>query len=103
MKYIEKQEVIEAVKAHSGSSQTQESTPHLMLKDEIKYIVDDMPAADVAQVVHGKWEKISEPDEDGNVWYRCPICLHNDKQSPGIEVPYCWYCGAKMDLEAQHE
>ena len=103
MKYIEKQEVIEAVKAHRGYFQTQESTSHMMLKDEIKDIVDDMPAADVAQVVHGKWEKISEPDEDGNVWYRCPICLHNDKQSPGIEVPYCWYCGAKMDLEAQHD
>ena len=60
-------------------------------------IVKYMPAADVAPVVHAQWEKISEPDEDGNVWYRCPICQHNDKQSPGIDVPHCWYCGARMD------
>lgn len=54
-------------------------------------------AADVAPVVHTQWEKISETDEDGNVWYRCPICQHNDKQSPEIDVPHCWYCGARMD------
>lgn len=58
---------------------------------EIEAIVDEIPAANVAPVVHAQWEKISEPDDDGNVWYRCPICQHNDKQSPGIDVPHCWY------------
>lgn len=62
------------------------------VEEAMEYAV---PAAEVAPVVHAQWEKISEPDED--VWYRCPICQHNDKQSPGIDVPHCWYCGARMD------
>ncbi len=65
--------------------------------EDAEMSIRSIPAADVAPVLHAKWEKISKPDEDGNVWYRCPICLHNDKQSPGIDVPYCWYCGARMD------
>lgn len=69
--------------------------------EDAEISIRSIPAADVAPVVHGRWEKISEPDEDGNVWYRCPICLHNDKQSPGIDVPYCWYCGACMDGTAE--
>ena len=54
-------------------------------------------AADVAPVVHAQWKQISEPDEDGDVWYRCTACSSNDLHSPGIDVPYCWHCGAKMD------
>lgn len=47
---------------------------------------------------HAHWiEGSEEPDEDGNKWYTCSNCNHGDMHSPSIEVPYCWYCGARMD------
>lgn len=101
-KYIKAQDLIDRIypvdPENDGSDGCTIVFQNLKLSSqEIEAIVDDIPAADVAPVVHAQWEKISEPDEDGNVWYRCPICQHNDKQSPGINVLHCWYCGARMD------
>lgn len=42
------------------------------------------------------WVDTGETDDDGNRVVRCSGCSHRDKQSPSIPVPYCWYCGAKM-------
>lgn len=59
-------------------------------------VLHDIPAADVAPVVHGKWERLnstqkhycSECGMDFDL-YACIIKLFN----------YCPYCGAKMDLK----
>lgn len=63
--------------------------------------IDNMPAADVAPVVHAHWIDWGIRDDDGNGEYTCSCCDHNDKHSPDIRVPYCWYCGAKMDAEQE--
>ena len=56
------------------------------LMEEIKVI----PAADVAPVVHSKWEICC----DG--YY--PYCLNCKAEPPGREMTkYCPNCGAKMD------
>lgn len=56
-------------------------------------IVEDFPAADVAQVRHGKWEKIRNPYGNIEGW----LC------GCGREVKskdkYCPNCGVKMDKE----
>ena len=40
----------------------------------------------------------------GNGQYRCSNCQHGDIQAKTQEVPFCWYCGAKMDKkEADNE
>lgn len=51
----------------------------------------DMPAADVAPVVHGRW-----------VWHgiygmfsSCSVCGTKFRDRP--RVPYCPHCGARMD------
>lgn len=55
------------------------------------YIVEDMPTADVVEVVHGKW--IPEP----NCYYRCSNCKgHLVSIQNKINYSYCPYCGAKM-------
>ena len=36
-------------------------------------------------------------DEDGNLVCWCSRCEHGDRHSPKITVPYCWFCGAKME------
>ena len=56
------------------------------LMEEIKVI----PAADVAPVIHSKWEICC----DG--YY--PYCLNCKAEPPGREMTkYCPNCGAKMD------
>lgn len=78
--------------------------------DERLHIVKDItsiPAADVAEVRHGRWiPKINhtyipvEYDENGipvlheYISYRCSLCGREETK----EEPYC-HCGARMDKE----
>lgn len=55
----------------------------------------DMPAADVAEVVHGRWIWNEEGEIDWEQFYRCSNC--GDKEY--WESNFCPNCGAKMDLE----
>ena len=54
--------------------------------------IDNMPAADVAPVVHGEWLCAETDDEQ---FFLCSVC--NDKEY--WESNYCPNCGAKMDIE----
>ena len=56
------------------------------------YMIEDMPAADVAPVVHGRW--IYKGDSDMWVCSRCGRSVNADPE--GIDL-YCYHCGAKMD------
>ena len=56
--------------------------------------VVDTPAADVAEVVHGKWASEAKGGVYGPV---CSVCGY---YIPGISfwnAPYCPKCGARMD------
>lgn len=68
---------------------------------DIICIVNAVPKEDVAPVVHAHWIDWGIRDDDGNGEYTCSCCDHSDKHSPDIRVPYCWYCGAKMEMEQQ--
>lgn len=61
-------------------------------------IISDIPAADVAPVVHGEWMRYSR-----TLWHYCSVCLEDAlmSKSTGTEVlsSFCPHCGAKMDLE----
>ena len=64
--------------------------------------VDDIPAADVVEVVHGKWEKWSADTfaiEHGCRKLRCSACSHFYYYSSGDGKRYCPNCGARMDGE----
>ena len=56
--------------------------------------LQDIPAADVAPVVHGEWVKEVYIDPYGADWtkYRCNLCGRVEIK----KEPYC-NCGAKMD------
>lgn len=61
--------------------------------DEIIDALENIPAADVAPVVHGRWEYAPS---NGVYDARCSNCGY----CPGImfwNSPYCPNCGAKMD------
>ena len=61
---------------------------------EIEQIIDCAPAADVAPVVHGRWE-------NGNPI--CPVCGEDKFKDLDADIwcdwlpPFCPRCGAKMD------
>ena len=66
--------------------------PRHLLREDALHVLDSIPAADVAPVVHGHWEDVSERKW---VYARCSSCqtVHDVKSN------YCPNCGAKMDEE----
>lgn len=56
----------------------------------------EMPSADVKPVVRGEWIPIGEVDKDNNQQVECSHCHAGDLHAVGVEVPYCWRCGAEM-------
>ena len=45
----------------------------------------------------GKWIPIGDVDSDNNQLYECNQCHKSDLHAVNVDVPYCWYCGAKME------
>ena len=60
----------------------------------VRTIIAGMPAADVAQVVHGRWGTCRVNLETGNYEEQCTRCRNFSKE---YGKPYCTNCGAKMD------
>lgn len=58
------------------------------------YMIEDMPAADVAPVRHGRW--IEQEKYTFGVMYDCSICGSRILDN-GHSWNYCPNCGAKMD------
>lgn len=57
---------------------------------------ENLPAADVAPVVHGRWIR-----EDNSLDWVCSQCGKGFNYNPeGIDL-YCYHCGAKMDESAE--
>lgn len=98
--YIEKEAVLEILKRNSVG--TWRGVP--AYPAEIKsaaHEIGNLPAADVAEVRHGRWEKfVTASGIISRV--RCSVCAGT--QSLKFEsMPYCPTCGARMDKEADHE
>ena len=64
---------------------------------DVSAAIDELPAADVAPVVHGRWLKNTRFKEKRR---KCSECgFHSE-----FEFNYCPNCGAKMDGEGgNHE
>lgn len=66
--------------------------------DRVMTVLETIPAADVAPVVHGEWMRYSR-----TLWHYCSVCLEDAlmSKSTGTEVlsSFCPHCGAKLDLE----
>ena len=62
-----------------------------------KFIVDEIPTADVAPVRHGRWETGYFHDRV------CSCCLHPDNDLEERAHRFCPHCGAKMDEKERDE
>lgn len=88
--FISRKEAIEAIK------------PLLYYGDFVSTLIH-LPAADVVPVVHAYWILSlyqNEEDNDlGNYTYECSNCGNCETHAKSVYVPYCWYCGAKMEAK----
>ena len=69
------------------------------LTNDFIVIPKDTPAADVAQVVHARWEMKSEDTTPGIYHVKKAFCTRCGKSNKQYRPPYCPHCGAKMDGE----
>lgn len=78
--------------------------PAYMKRDDAMYLLDHIPAANVAPVVYGRW--VSPHWRNSDYCCNCSECdgeaMHREYQwnSKGI-YPICPNCGARMDSNAQ--
>lgn len=65
-------------------------------------LIDEIPAADVVEVRHGRWVD-AESDDGYTVWH-CSVCSYPVKTIGGYpNYRHCPMCGARMDKEDEHE
>ena len=93
--YISREDAIIALWKLSDRYYKMIVSPTVLAEKAFKAI----PSADVESVRHGRWIQISEMNLDRNVLYECSECHFSDTHAVGVDVPYCWNCGARMDGE----
>nr|DAI21206.1 MAG TPA: zinc-ribbon domain protein [Caudoviricetes sp.] len=69
--------------------------------DLVKFGLDRIPAADVAEVVHGEWLR-ADDDWNSLTTIQCSLCseewcFETDDDVSLLNYKYCPNCGAKMD------
>ena len=74
---------------------------HTGLADCIARDISGLPAADVAEVVHGEWLR-SDDDWNSLTTIQCSLCseewfFETDDDVSLLNYKYCPNCGAKMD------
>lgn len=69
--------------------------------DQAFSVVENMPSADVAPVVHGRWE--CELDNKGWNKHTCSLCGYMKRTDIHVSLGwnFCPNCGAKMDAEVE--
>lgn len=111
--YIDKEKVIDLFYSIDLENDGSDGCTIVLVSDdytseEIEEMLSLLPVADVAPVVHAKWENCDwvEPDYHGfgttrtpNAGMKCTNCVHVFKRDLLWKDNYCPNCGAKMDLE----
>lgn len=90
-------DLTECVKyGNKTKEQTARSYGTLMMY-EIADVIEDAPAADVAPVVHGRWESCIEDWRQQIEGSKCSVCGYEHYAVSILNYNYCPGCGAKMD------
>ena len=102
--YIQREELLELFQKHRQTSCMKyfQNDYGVGLRDafeRLDQIVRDAPSADVAPVVHGRWEYL---ECDWFCLWRCTACgdewtFEYDPTDDNSKVHYCPHCGARMD------
>ena len=106
--YIEKTQLIEKLKHRvSTDDDSKFATGFIKGTNEALGIIEEwiasIPAADVAPVVHARWEMKSEDTTPGIYHVKKAFCTRCGKSNKQYRPPYCPHCGAKMDEVSSDE
>lgn len=76
---------------------------HTGLADCIASEIAAIPTADVAPIIHAKWEmrRVYVNGCEGSGEEKA-FCSHCNKSNKQYTPPYCPHCGAKMDEEGEN-
>lgn len=111
--YIRRENALYAIQRQRGATR---SPAQNRLLDLIRADIARVPAADVAEVVHGRWIPVRESEMTG--WdptvagcdpiagYICSVCKEEavyDCNDNFVLSDYCPICGAKMDGWKENE
>ena len=94
--YIERSAGVSILRAKANMAVLMDAAPYF---EKAAQMLEKLPAADVAPVVHGWWE-------NGNPI--CPVCGGDKFKDLDADIwcdwkpDYCPNCGAKMDGGADH-
>lgn len=96
-KYIKADDFLEAIypadPENDGSDGCTVVAQSLTLtSEELEAMIDSLPAADVAPVMHSKWELTGKNHTGPAKCQKCGFLTYDGGS-------YCPSCGAKMDLE----
>ena len=98
--YLEKAALVRILRAKAEMGRLSECS---VCFDNVAKMIEPLPAADVAEVKHGKWIQEQIKIENMSiVRYRntCSECGGKaDFLLRELHYSYCPHCGAKMDLE----
>lgn len=102
--YIEREAVIEAIKNHKCESKVVYSIAEVAycVGQEIGEAIRSVPAADVVEVRHGRWDdsgRYKFPNGETAVCCTECGCALRKKEYENNNWFYCPVCGAKMDKE----
>jgi len=98
--YLEKAALVRILRAKAEMGRLSE---YSVCFDNVAKMIELLPAADVAEVKHGKWIG-KQLDNFRKYEVTCSNCdwigIENyDSYGNPLEFNYCPNCGAKMDLE----
>lgn len=97
--YIKRERVVDVLVDMETLALYEDAIPAIK---NIRRLIDGIPAADVAPVRHGRWER--RECGPGELECKCSVCGYRDFMIPWhdnywFERSYCPNCGAKMDKE----
>ena len=104
--YIDKKALLDEI-CRDNCERSYDGTCHNCRMTET---IADFPAADVAPVVHGRWEYDQNATDWGIGGYVCSVCKNKNNNLPCSRVKsvsffsgakYCPNCGARMDGETE--
>lgn len=108
--YIEKATVMRILERTLDCLQEEGDKYGAYAVDSLLFEIEELPAADVAPVVHARWEGIwgdgYAEDEEGNPQivyeeFECSNCGQEHLADGEPEWNYCPECGARMDGDQQ--
>lgn len=90
--YIKREDVIEVFEKYSTEDDK-------LFLEIVRALVNSIPSADVAPMVHGKWISCFEDWRKQIEGDKCTACGFEHYGTNIKNYNYCPNCGAKMDLE----